>query len=115
MSATKLGNSFKKFLVKNDYVEEHDMVTINAAGKNFAKFDLQFLKRKTDFLKHINVRSRILDPGILYLQKTDESIPGMEECKKRSGLINTRVCHDARSDAIDVINLLRHKLGRIFC
>ena len=112
MSATKLGFVFKTFLLKNGYEAERDMVTINAAGKNFAKFDLQFLRRKTDLLKHINVRSRILDPGILFLENSDESIPGMAECKKRMGL-SENISHEAKDDAIDVILLLREKLKRM--
>lgn len=108
-SAEKFGNSFKTFLVKNGYKEEHDKVAINAAGKNFGSFDLQFLKHKTDFLKHINVRSRILDPGILYVNNNDESIPGMSECKKRAGL-NEEVSHNAMDDAFDVVNLIRYAM-----
>ena len=110
MSATKLGNVFKQFLIKNGYNSERDTVTINAAGKNFAAFDLRFLKSKTDLLKHVNIRSRILDPGILFLNKDDNSIPGMAECKKRCGL-NEFISHEAKDDAIDVIMLLREKLS----
>ena len=110
MAATKLGNIFKQFLIKNGYNVERDTVTINAAGKNFAAFDLRFLKSKTDLLKHVNIRSRILDPGILFLNKDDKAIPGMAECKKRCGL-NEFISHEAKDDAIDVIMLLRAKLG----
>ena len=105
-SAERFGNNFKQFLINNGYIPDHDKVTINAAGKNFAAFDLQFLKAKTDIEKHVNIRSRILDPGILFVKSTDESIPGLSECKKRIG-IDGNVAHNAIDDALDVIRLLR--------
>lgn len=113
-SAEKFGHLFKKFLIDNGYTTEHDKVVINAAGKNFASFDLQFLKEKTDFLKHINVRSRILDPGVLFLDAEDDSIPGMSKCKERACLSDTSVAHDAVNDAKDVVNLVRHGLKHVF-
>lgn len=110
LTANSLGNSFKKFLLNNGYASEHDKVLINAAGKNFSSFDLQFLKHKSDFLKHIDVRSGVLDPGILYIDAEDKGIPGLEKCKKRAGIEDITVRHDAISDAIDVVELLRRKL-----
>ena len=68
LNASSLGNAFKKFLANNGYTIERDKALITAAGKNFSSFDLQFLKHKSDFLKHIDVRSGVLDPGILYLE-----------------------------------------------
>ena len=110
LTANSLGNAFKKFLLNNGYTSEHDKVVITAAGKNFSSFDLQFLKHRTDFLKHIEVRSGVLDPGILYLDGEDKAIPGLEKCKKRAGMPDTNVYHDAISDAKDVVELLRRKL-----
>lgn len=113
MSASKLGYAFRKFLVNNGYKEEHDQVVITAAGKNFAAFDLQFLKRKTDMLKHVNIRHRIIDPAILYLKEGDNAPPGTEECKKRAGVI-TDTTHTAEADAKDVIQLVRKHFGLTF-
>lgn len=110
LSANSLGNAFKKFLFNNGYTSEHDKAIITAAGKNFSSFDLQFLKHKSDFLKHIDVRSGVLDPGILYLEGDDKFIPGLEKCKKRAGMEDSHVYHDAISDARDVVELLRKKL-----
>jgi hypothetical protein len=110
LTATSLGNAFKKFLLNNGYTSEHDKVVVTAAGKNFSSFDLQFLKHRTDFLKHIEVRSGVLDPGILYLENEDKAVPGLEKCKKRAGMTDTTVYHDAISDAKDVVELLRKKL-----
>jgi hypothetical protein len=113
MSATKLGYAFRKFLVENGYEEKHDQVTITAAGKNFAAFDLQFLKRKTDLCKHVNIRSRVIDPAVLYLTDEDDAPPGTETCKIRAHL-NPKLEHTAEADAKDVIELIRFKLGSTF-
>ena len=74
---------------------------------------LQFLKNKTDLLKHVNIRSRILDPAILYLSCSDESIPGTSTCKKRCGL-SEEIKHTAEEDAKDIVLLVRNKLKDIF-
>jgi DNA polymerase III epsilon subunit-like protein len=113
MSAQKLGYAFRKFLVNNGYKEEHDQVVITAAGKNFGAFDLQFLKRKTDLLKHVNIRHRIIDPAILYLKEEDQALPGTEECKLRARIFG-KVEHTAEADAKDVVALVRHKIGNTF-
>ena len=41
--ATKIGYSFKRFLIQNGYEEDHDKVTITVAGKNFASLPRAFL------------------------------------------------------------------------
>lgn len=114
MTATKFGYEFRKFLVQHGYEEEHDKVVINVAGKNFASFDLQFLKNKTDFLTHINVRSRILDPAILYLDQGDNALPGTATCKKRANM-SEELTHTSIADAIDVIWLLRKRMRFMVC
>lgn len=111
----KFGFMFRKFLVKNGYSEEHDQVVINAAGKNFGAFDLPFLQEKTDLLKHVNVRHRIIDPTSLYYRGGDDSLPGTSECKKRYNELSgeslpTTVEHTAIEDAIDVVYLVRYAL-----
>ena len=113
ISPTKFGNHFKKFLVANGYVEEKDRVTITVAGKNFGVFDLQFLNKQTDLSKHVQIRHKILDPAVLYLENGDEVLPGLEKCKERAGLGNC-VAHNALDDAKDVIELVRKKLGGMF-
>lgn len=108
-NAEKFGYQFKKFLVQHGYKEEDGRVYINAAGKNFAAFDLQFLNKKTDLSKHVKIRHRILDPGSMYLRGDDESIPGTEECLRRAGF-EPNVEHVAVADAIDVVKLIRSHL-----
>ena len=114
----KVGFSFKKFLLNNGYVAEHDMVTINAAGKNFAAFDLQFLQEKTDITKHVNIRHRIIDPAILYVKDGDDAVPGTSDClkvvKSVYPRINTDVAHTAVEDAKDVIRLVRYGLRNVY-
>jgi hypothetical protein len=80
-------------------------VYINAAGKNFASFDLNFIKDA--FVKRkVRIRHRVLDPSILYIQEDDNQLPGSDELLKRAG-INKSTTHNAIQDAWDVITLLR--------
>ena len=109
-SGSKLGFGFKTFLLENGYSLEEDRVHINVAGKNFGTFDLQFLKKLDGWVKHIDVRHRIIDPSILYWDSEDETLPGTELCKQRCGLIEL-VKHDVISDCMDVIQLVRYKLS----
>lgn len=106
VSPTKFGNLFKQFLIKNGYESKHDKVVINVAGKNFGSFDLQFLKHQTDIEKHVEIRAKILDPAILYFDPSDESLPGLSNCKVRAGL-SEKVNHNAIDDAKDVVLLIR--------
>jgi len=113
ISPLKLGYSFKKFLINNNYEMQNDKVTINVAGKNFAAFDLQFLNRYTDLNKHVKIRHRIIDPAMLFIENGDEKLPSLEDCKKRAGLPE-EVAHNAIDDAIDVIKLIREGLAYKF-
>ncbi len=84
-----------------------------AAGKNFAAFDLPFLKCLPHWRDHIRISQQILDPAVFYLNfKEDERMPSLEECKKRAGFEDTTVTHDALDDALDVIRLLRQQYDR---
>lgn len=109
-----LGKAFQSFLIKNGYELEKDrIVRINVGGKNFASFDLQFLKNQTNFLNSVRISQKILDPGILCLEKNDESVPGLKQCLERVG-INKEIAHNTIDDALDVVKILRAKLGNIF-
>ena len=107
INANKFGARFKEFLIKNGFEQKKQKVTINAAGKNFSGFDGPFMSKHTDIDKHVKYRHRVLDPGILYMNKTDDAVPNMGECKIRAGL-SEFVAHNAIDDAIDVIHLIRH-------
>lgn len=89
--------------------KDNNRISIIAAGKNFAAFDLQFLKRLPRWDLNIKVHHRIFDPAILYFDPTtDEEIPNLDTCKIRAGLSGV-VTHNAVEDAEDVANLLIHK------
>jgi len=109
LSPHKFGYDFKQFLINCGFKAEHDRITINVAGKNFGAFDLQFLNEQTDLSKHVKIRHRIIDPGTLFMDIYDDSVPGTEECLKRAGIIKD-VTHTALDDAWDVIQLIRFKM-----
>lgn len=82
-------------------------VYLNCAGKNFAGFDRKFLERLPRWKQVFSIRSRVLDPGILFVDWiNDESVPSLDECKKRAGIEGV-VTHNAVEDAMDVVMLLR--------
>jgi len=82
-------------------------VYLNCAGKNFAGFDKKFLEKLPRWKQVFSIRSRVLDPGILFVDWiNDESVPSLDECKKRAG-IDGVVTHNAVEDAMDVVMLLR--------
>jgi len=114
-----LGKAFLTFLLTQGYEAEIKKgksiprTVINVAGKNFGTFDLPFLNNQTNFSSSVKIRSRILDPGILCLEKGDEVIPGLKECLKRVG-VEKEVAHNTIDDALDVIMVIRDKLGPIF-
>jgi DNA polymerase III epsilon subunit-like protein len=79
---------------------------VNFAGKNFAAFDLQFLKCLPDWDNIIKYRHRIIDPAMLFWRAGDKSLPGSKECLKRAG-IGGEVAHTALEDAMDVVKVVR--------
>ena len=80
---------------------------LNCAGKNFAGFDKKFLEKLPRWKQVFSIRSRVLDPGILFVDWiNDESVPSLDECKKRAG-IDGVVTHNAVEDAMDVVMLIR--------
>jgi DNA polymerase III epsilon subunit-like protein len=99
-----------------------EIIHINCAGKNFASFDLQFIKIALNQLHTpwengypIRFRHKILDPAILYVNDEDETLPGLEKCLERAGIKRelqkdgSIITHDALMDNWDVIQLFRKK------
>ena len=83
------------------------LIHLNVAGKNFADFDKHFIERLPRWKQFFKIRSRILDPGVLFLDWfNDESVPSLDKCKERAN-IQGFVTHNALEDAIDVLMLLR--------
>lgn len=88
---------------------EGGKVCFQAAGKNYAGFDRQFLERLPNWPQFINVHHRVLDPGSMYFDpRVDDGVPSTTECLRRAGL-DSDVKHRALEDARDVIRLIRHK------
>lgn len=105
----ELDSSFWHWLVQlsNPSLE---MEPINIVGKNFANFDLLFLK-KIGFGRRTKYHRRILDVGSLYYDPTiDNNVPGLDECLKRAG-IEKQVQHTSIDDALDVLKCVRYKYG----
>jgi len=98
-----------------DWLKAHGMNprSIQAAGKNFAAFDMQFLYRIPQFNKFVNFRHRIIDPAILFLQVGDEKLPDSKTCYERAG-INNKVAHTAVEDALAVVRLIRYGIKRLW-
>jgi DNA polymerase III epsilon subunit-like protein len=113
VNAMKFGHMFKQFLSDCGYDTKRDKITITVAGENFGACDLQFLKRKTDLGKHVKIRHRIIDPAVLYLEPEDDRLPSLDDCLERAGIFDG-VNHDAVSDAMDVVKVVRDKLGDMF-
>lgn len=86
-----------------------DPMDLTAAGKNFASFDMQFLKRLPKFGESVKFKHRILDPAILYWQFDDERLPGSATCYQRAGL-DDKVAHTAVEDARAVVRLIRARI-----
>lgn len=99
-----IGFLFYDWLLKVGYPCEKHLLF---AGKNVGSFDIPFLKQHTNLFDICKYSHRMLDPAILYMKPEDESPPHLELCLHRAG-INTKVEHNAVSDAYDVIQLLRH-------
>lgn len=80
------------------------------AGKNFASFDAQFLRRIPYWEKQIKPRHRCLDPGSMFYRPDDGSRPpGLGECLWRAG-IKGPVKHTALADAFQTVELIRAAL-----
>ena len=82
-------------------------VKFTPAGKNFAGFDKKFLDHWCHF-DHLRIAHRVMDPAMLYLDPTQDSVPpSLPTCLERAGL-DPDVPHTAIEDAKLVISLLRH-------
>ncbi len=98
-----VASSFAHFIKCNSLDKEK----LNIAGKNFARFDWEFLSKLPRWNEYIDMSHRVIDPAILCVDwKLDKSLPNMETCKSRAE-IKGIVTHKALDDAWDVIQILR--------
>lgn len=111
LSADELADRFTEFLLQYGFVRhEHGRIRVQAAGKNFDKFDRIFLERMPSFRRAISFYRAALDPGLLYWNPARDKqwIPNMTACKKRAGFTDTTVAHRALDDAWDVVRLIQY-------
>ena len=80
---------------------------ILVAGKNFDKFDRQFLNRLKRFNTYINLTKGALDPGNLYFNPLlDTKLPSLKTCCERANITPYKE-HTALGDARTVVALIR--------
>ena len=105
-----VAQSFSMWLLTNGFsLSSTGGVKINVAGKNFATFDKLFLQALPNWLAKIQMRQRIIDPAILFVDwLADDSLPNLNTCIKKANLTG-EVTHDALQDAFDVIRVIRAK------
>ena len=108
----EVGQLFAKWLFENK-VEPTSVV---AAGKNFAAFDLQFLKRLGDwmdgqFKNDVKFKHRVIDPGSMYMLPGETEPPNTKTCMERAGIAG-EVAHTAVEDARVVVQLVRIAMAR---
>ncbi len=93
--AIKYGDTFPKLIT---------------AGKNFASFDDRFLMTLPGY-KDLQRHHRCVDPGMRFWDpRIDKVPPDTKTCLQRAGIL-TEVAHDAISDALDVIRLVRNSVN----
>lgn len=85
---------------------------VQAAGKNFASFDMQFLYRLPKFRDAITFRHQIIDPANMFWLPTDERLPDSKQCYERAGMAG-KVAHTALEDALAVVQLVRAGYKRL--
>lgn len=81
---------------------------IIAAGKNFAAFDLQFLKNLPSFMQYVGFHHRSIDPSVYFLRPEDNEPPSSNTVLERAGL-RSDVKHRAVEDARNVIEMFRNR------
>jgi len=87
--------------------------SLTPAGKNFASFDKQFLKRLPGFERAVPLSHRTIDPAILFWNPaTDDKLPDSKTCYERAGL-DGKVAHTAVEDALAVVKLIRFSINRL--
>lgn len=102
---SQLGGEFQSWLMQNRVIVESSQAFI-AAGKNFASFDRQFLRRIPSF-RYVKIHHRSIDPAMLFWNPTiDAEPPSTKTCMERAGIAG-EVAHTAVEDAIAVIKMVR--------
>lgn len=103
--------SFEHFLLKYADTYKLPKPRITGAGKNFASFDLQFLKRFAPNAAKL-FHHRVIDPAMFFIEPGDTEPPNTETCLQRAGF-DSRIKHEALDDARNVVRLVRIGLARL--
>jgi oligoribonuclease (3'-5' exoribonuclease) len=98
----ELAEAFDNFAIRQGLRRD---AKVTAAGKNFAAFDLAFLRFHCPELAS-RISHRSFDPAMLYYKPfVDAKIPDLKTCLERAGIFKP-VAHTALEDAEDVIRCL---------
>lgn len=102
-----IADIIEKFFADNNININEEKITV--AGKNFAGFDVKFLREFDPFVNLIvnKTRHRTIDVGNFYVEADDEVMPNLKTCLERAG-INKEVEHTSIGDAVDVVHLVQH-------
>jgi len=109
----EVGKAFAAWLTENHI----DPKKVFAAGKNFASFDLAFLRNlgayDCPFKEAVNFHHRFLDPGNLLFDPAldHDGPPDSKTCMQRCGLPGD-VKHTALEDAEAVVKMIRFVVSR---
>lgn len=96
--------AFQQWLLQNI----PNQLKYTMVGKNFASFDLPFLKAEPNFKPLTKFfHHRVMDLGSMFVSPVlDQVLPSTAECLKRAGM-DTNISHEAKDDALQVIQLIR--------
>jgi len=99
----------REFLLANGFrPNKKDCLSVVMAGKNFATFDLLFLRQLPGWGTLVRAEPAVLDPASFYLNwHKDSRLPTMLICQARAGDAEPHVAHQALADALEVVRLLR--------
>jgi len=99
----------REFLLANGFrPNKKDCLSVVMAGKNFATFDLLFLRQLPGWGTLVRAEPAVLDPAAFYLNwHKDSRLPTMLICQARAGDAEPHVAHEALADAREVVRLLR--------
>ena len=99
----------REFLLANGFrPNKKDCLSVVMAGKNFATFDLLFLRQLPGWGTLLKAEPAVLDPAAFYLNwHKDSRLPTMLICQARAGDAEPHVAHEALADALEVVRLLR--------
>jgi len=98
-----------------DFLKEHGIDSenekVSVAGKNYAAFDARFLRKLTNWDKHVRIHHRILDPAAMYWRPEIDGVelPNTKTCMERADIPGD-IAHTAVEDAQMVVHLIRHAI-----